>query len=389
MNTMARVCICCEGDSGYQIPLGSWSIAGVGEVGLAIRICARCGAVFQDPAPTPKVMERYYKNYSNYTNTARNGLPDKSLIDTVSKQVSIINKFLKPSRVFEVGCATGYMLSELKKIGWDVTGCDPSPATAQVSLDRWGIEIQTGFFEELSLDNECTDLVVFSHVLEHLYDPVLTLKRAHQILSESGHLLVEVPCLINPEKWPNGYFTFEHINIFSENILINCLAQAGFVAVNVEVSIDHSHYPVITILAKKSLPHVWCESQINSSIEVQSLINSHIKAESAEWERIDKLLNNELGGFDQVVIFGGGVHTSQLLANTKTLDTKIICSIIDSDPQKNGLELRGVKICSLNSIDLSGIEIAVVISSRASESEIYTMLSNQSNIGAKIIRLYE
>ena len=165
MNTMARVCICCEGDSGYQIPLGSWSIAGVGEVGLAIRICARCGAVFQDPAPTPKVMERYYKNYSNYTNTARNGLPDKSLIDTVSKQVSIINKFLKPSRVFEVGCATGYMLSELKKIGWDVTGCDPSPATAQVSLDRWGIEIQTGFFEELSLDNECTDLVVFSHVL--------------------------------------------------------------------------------------------------------------------------------------------------------------------------------------------------------------------------------
>ena len=53
MNTMGRVCICCGDDAGNRIPLGHWSITGIGELELAIRVCASCGAVFQDPAPRP------------------------------------------------------------------------------------------------------------------------------------------------------------------------------------------------------------------------------------------------------------------------------------------------------------------------------------------------
>ena len=41
-----------------------------------------------------------------------------------------------------------------------------------------------------------------------------------------GHLLIEVPCLTNPENWGNGYFTFEHINIFSKIIYIKTMIQS-------------------------------------------------------------------------------------------------------------------------------------------------------------------
>lgn len=388
MSTIERVCICCGDGAGHRIPLGRWSIAGAGEMQLAIRICANCGAAFQDPAPRPEVMQTYYKNYSNYTNVSRDELPDECTVDTVAKQVSIIKNNLAPGRAYEIGCATGYMLSELKKVGWDVTGCDPSPTAADVAIKKWGIKIHTGYFENIPLTVSSLDLIILSHVLEHIYDPVASLRRAHEFLSPSGHLLVEVPCLTHPEKWPNGYFTFEHVNIFSKNILMNCLRQAGFETIYSEIVIDHPHYPVIVVLAKKSTPLSWPESQTDSTTEVVSLINKYISTESSEWDRIDRLLKKELAGFEQIAVWGGGVHTSQLLDKSKVLSTKNIFTIIDIDPQKTGLNLLGIKINHPDLVELDRANIAVVISSRASENEIYSMLLCRSNTNAKVIRLY-
>ena len=356
---------------------------------LAIRVCANCGAVLQDPAPHPDVMVSYYKNYSNYTNTSRNGLPDSHSREASNRQISVIKQMLKPSRVFEVGCATGWMLSELKSIGWEVTGCDPSPTAARVAFEQRGIEIHAGTFEDIKLEVEQIDLVIISHVLEHLYSPVSSLKKAHLMLAPEGHILVEVPCLINPETWPNGYFTFEHINIFTEKTLINCLKQVGFIPVLVQVITDSPHYPVVLILGKKMPNETACQLDVDSPAKVQGLIDIYLEVDSSEWIRINRLLEIELKGIDSVVIWGGGIHTSQLLENTVTLKTKNIDSIIDSDPQKHGLELGGVKICAPGAVNLNEKTIAVVISSRASESEIYMMLSNRRDVNAKIICLYQ
>ena len=82
------------------------------------------------------------------------------------------------------------------------------------------------------------------------------------------------------------------------------------------------------------------------------------------------------------------MHTSQLLDKSKVLSAKNIFTIIDVDPQKTGLNLLGIKINHPDLIELDRANIAVVISSRASENEIYSMLLCRSNTNAKVIRLY-
>ncbi len=77
-------------------------------------------------------MEYYYKNLSNYTNVGRGGAPDTALVESKSRQISIIQDHIKLGSIYEVGCASGYILSELKKIGWLVAGCDPSPSEASI-----------------------------------------------------------------------------------------------------------------------------------------------------------------------------------------------------------------------------------------------------------------
>jgi SAM-dependent methyltransferase len=388
MKTINRLCFCCAGKEGAVYPLGYHFIAGVGEVDMTIRICARCGSVLQDPAPTPEMMNRYYTNYSNYTNVSRGGQPDSSYTGAVKRQINIIKKFLKPGIVFEVGCATGFMLSKLKKDNYIVTGCDPSLTAAAVAKNTYDIDIETGLFDDITIESKSTDLVIFSHVLEHVFDPQLTLKKAWSVLSPLGKILIEVPCLIYPEKWPNGYFTFEHINYFTEESLTSCLSKYGFTPIYTGVYTDNLAYPVILVLAQKSQSKTLSEGIFDSPKKIKNLIDKYLLLDYDQWQRIDQLLNKELEEIDDVVIYGGGVHTSQLLNNTVDLTHRVKC-IIDTNPQKHGLDINGIKICGIEALDLNDKNSAIVISSKAYEDEIYDFLINHMKVGSKVIRLYK
>jgi SAM-dependent methyltransferase len=199
-------------------------------------------------------MAHYYKFLSNYTNVGNGGHPDSSATEANRRQLALVREVLPPGRAYEIGCATGFTLHELKKLGWVVSGCDPSPSAARVANALYGIQIQVGHIEDLIDDlvnsAKVVDLVLILHVLEHVHQPVEFLKAAAKLLGNGGYLLVEVPCLMRPEMWPNGYFTFEHINVFSANSLQCCLSQAGFHIKVIKVHGDTPPYPVITVLAK-------------------------------------------------------------------------------------------------------------------------------------------
>ena len=105
-NTINRSCFCCEDREGISLPLGHWSIAGVGELDITIRICKSCGAVLQDPSPKLEVINNQYKNYSYYTNASKYGSPDNATFENARRQVACI-KASKPGRSFVVSRATG------------------------------------------------------------------------------------------------------------------------------------------------------------------------------------------------------------------------------------------------------------------------------------------
>lgn len=389
MQKIYRECICCGDSGGLNISLGTFSIAGIGETEMNLKICNSCGSVIQDPVVSPEVMQFHYENLSNYTNVSRDGRPDSTSIEAMTRQTKIIENHITTGSVFEVGCATGYTLSELKRKGWLVSGCEPSASASNVARKLYEIEVQTGQFENIEIPDKAFDLVLISHVLEHLYEPIKCLKKVNKILKDKGYLLVEVPCLTNPENWGNGYFTFEHINLFSKNTLENCIVKSGFLPKDVVISLNSSEYPVVTVMAQKVQIESESISYYDSPLEIRELIDTYLQSNESEWNRINILLAKELNGFKKIVIWGGGVHTSQLLRNTTSIHRDQVVALVDIDASKHGMEICGIKICSSTMVDLSDPAIAIVISSKAYENEIKLFLLNQMNLQSKMICLYQ
>ena len=118
------------------------------------------------------------------------------------------------------------------------------------------------------------------------------------------------------------------------------------------------------------------------------MIDKYLLLDSDQWQRIDQLLYKELEEIYDVVIYGGGVHTSQLLNNTVALTHRVKC-IIDTNPQKHGLDINGIKICGIEALDLNDKNSAIVISSKAYEDEIYDFLINHVKVCSKVVRLYK
>ncbi|MDP2718956.1 MAG: hypothetical protein Q8P44_03880 [Dehalococcoidia bacterium] len=105
------------------------------------------------------------------------------------------------------------------------------------------------------------------------------------------------------------------------------------------------------------------------------------------WGRISKTLARILPFAGRVVIWGAGIHTSQLLARTPVLDLCHAEAIVDSDPQKWGKTISGIPVSSPADIRPSS-DLYIVISTFASEGEVYKATAHLRASGVKVVRLY-
>jgi len=98
----------------------------------------------------------------------------------------------------DVGCGAGDNARILAARGWNVSGITLSPAeqesASQVCSNVWVHDLEKGLPVEAAGPY---DLVVFSHVLEHLRNPEGLLLQTHQILRSGGQVAVALPNILN------------------------------------------------------------------------------------------------------------------------------------------------------------------------------------------------
>ena len=111
-----------------------------------------------------------------------------------AKTRMLINR-LYPGRgkLLEVGSSFGFLLAEFKKDGWDVMGVEPYGAGCRFSDETHGIKVIHGILEEADIADETFDVVLLNHVIEHLDDPLATLRKINRVLKMNGHFVVETP----------------------------------------------------------------------------------------------------------------------------------------------------------------------------------------------------
>jgi 2-polyprenyl-3-methyl-5-hydroxy-6-metoxy-1,4-benzoquinol methylase len=96
-------------------------------------------------------------------------------------------------RLLDVGCGSGLYLHAFQRLGWEACGVEISAPVAEQARQTLGLRIFTGVLEEARFPDGHFDVVTLLHVLEHLPDPVGTLREVSRILKPEGIVVLAVP----------------------------------------------------------------------------------------------------------------------------------------------------------------------------------------------------
>jgi SAM-dependent methyltransferase len=138
-----------------------------------------------------------------------------------------------PNRVLDVGCATGDLLLAIREAGNpDVTGVEPGARAAKVARQR-GLRVHVGGLEDARFDAGSFDTILLSHTLEHVRDPIATLREIRRVLRPGGALVLWLPNVESIEarllgRYWIGYDAPRHLTTFGLTTLSRALAATGF-----------------------------------------------------------------------------------------------------------------------------------------------------------------
>jgi 2-polyprenyl-3-methyl-5-hydroxy-6-metoxy-1,4-benzoquinol methylase len=135
-------------------------------------------------------------------------------------------------RLLDFGCGDGSFMSRMQWVGWQVSGIEQDRKAADSLRARRGFDVRP------SLDDfaDCAgkfDLITVSHVIEHLADPVATLRALRRFLGPGGQLIVVTPnanslgARVFGKFW-RGLEPPRHFNVFTPKSLRYALGQADY-----------------------------------------------------------------------------------------------------------------------------------------------------------------
>ena len=198
--------------------------------------CTRCGLVRLHPRPADMApfYPDDYESYASHEGRAHSPLSAVARSYGSYKRARIVERAsgLRGGAVLDVGCAGGAFLEVMRGRGWQVCGVEPN-ASAVSHAHRRGLDVLQGELEAVSLPPEHFDVVTLWDVLEHVPDPLSTLRAAHRALKPGGALVLRVPSPLSLDvrlfgRYWAGLDAPRHLWLFSRTTLDKLLLLAGF-----------------------------------------------------------------------------------------------------------------------------------------------------------------
>jgi CMP-N,N'-diacetyllegionaminic acid synthase len=134
-------------------------------------------------------------------------------------------------RMLDVGCSTGFVVEAARDRGWDAVGLDLNPSAIDYGCSR-GLDLRNVALEAAGFAPGSFDAISLFDVLEHLMDPVRTLRACTALLKPGGILFLYVPnydsasrLLMGKEAhfiWPT-----HHLNYYTPITIRDLLRREG------------------------------------------------------------------------------------------------------------------------------------------------------------------
>lgn len=111
-----------------------------------------------------------------------------------------VNSFSKenPARLLDIGSGDGYLKYFCDQENIDFHGVEIQPRRIKI-CEEMGYKINTFNIEtdRFPYDDNSYDIIVASHVIEHLYNPEAAIKEIHRVLKPNGIVVIGVPMHVN------------------------------------------------------------------------------------------------------------------------------------------------------------------------------------------------
>jgi 2-polyprenyl-3-methyl-5-hydroxy-6-metoxy-1,4-benzoquinol methylase len=134
--------------------------------------------------------------------------------------------------VLDIGCATGSLLANLKMRGWKTAGVEISGPQAEYARRERKLDVMSLTLEKNNFPGMSFDVVLASHLIEHLNSPSAMLREVHRLLVPGGRFFVTTPNIAGFQarlfsgRWRSPIF--DHLYLFSLKTLSRLLKGAGF-----------------------------------------------------------------------------------------------------------------------------------------------------------------
>jgi SAM-dependent methyltransferase len=280
-------------------------------------------------------------NHFSYTATAMCSLGTSD--ERLKAQAGFVAPFCPAdANILEIGCATGELAAtvrkSLKPSHYEAIELSPAGQQAKPYLDR----LHTAPLNDLLAAGDIGhdfDVILMSHVLEHLEDPAAELLAMKSVLRGRGAIFLEVPNMSGHRRLPIDD-NRAHLHFFSASSLLRLLAREGLevVATATDAWLDPRYADSLRVVAKPfALP---------------------------KWDRHVLSDHPMIADGEPVVVWGAGSLTDEMLANF--FDATRIDFFIDRDSKKHGTTVLGrpvrgpealganARTVLINSIDFAG-----------------------------------
>jgi len=228
-----------------------------------------CGLVWLDPMPLadqiPKLYEKYYTHKVDRLQPSfivrlyeriREGIlassfgydeATRSVFWRISGHILACIPFVKEriggtimwleasqrGRFLDVGCGDGKLLQRMHNLGWNVEGIEPDNDAAEFVRSKFGLNVRGCNLEEAKYPDASFDVISMHHVIEHLADPVATLKECLRVLRQGGRLVLVTPNAVGSgikrygPDW-RGLEPPRHLYLFTRRSIERSIRDAGF-----------------------------------------------------------------------------------------------------------------------------------------------------------------
>jgi 2-polyprenyl-3-methyl-5-hydroxy-6-metoxy-1,4-benzoquinol methylase len=134
--------------------------------------------------------------------------------------------------ILDLGCAIGSLLALLRERGWETMGVEIGGPQADYCREKRNLDVRSLPLEENHFPPSSFNVVLASHLIEHLNNPATMVAEVHRILVPKGLFFVTTPNIAGFQaklfgnRWRSAIF--DHLYLFSVKTLSWLLEENGF-----------------------------------------------------------------------------------------------------------------------------------------------------------------